>query len=58
VRLGSEVTIGLGSVTDIDVEIGRGSQIGALTFVAKHSRLEGHATYVGIPARHIRVLSA
>jgi hypothetical protein len=54
VRLGSEVTIGLGSVIDIDVEIGRGSQIGALTFVAKHSRLEGHATYVGIPARHIR----
>ena len=58
VRLGSEVTIGLGSVIDIDVEIGRGSQIGALTFVAKHSRLEGHATYVGIPARHIRELSA
>jgi acetyltransferase-like isoleucine patch superfamily enzyme len=53
VRLGSHVTVGLGSVIDIDVEIGSGCQIGALTLVPKHSRLEGHAVYVGIPARPI-----
>ena len=57
VRLGSNVMIGLGSVIDIDVEIGSGCQVGALTFVPKHSRLEAHAIYVGIPARHLRELS-
>lgn len=58
VYLGPNVMIGLGSVIDIDVEIGAGCQIGALTFVPKHSRLEAHATYVGIPARHLNELSA
>lgn len=53
VRIGSDVTVGLGSVIDIDVEIGSHCQIGALTLVPKHSRLEGHAVYVGIPARLI-----
>ena len=53
VRLGSNVTIGLGSVIDIDVEIGADCQIGALTLVPKHARLDGHAVYVGIPARRI-----
>lgn len=57
VRLGSNVTIGLGSVVDIDVEIGSDCQVGALTFVPKHSRLEPHAIYVGIPARHLTELS-
>jgi carbonic anhydrase/acetyltransferase-like protein (isoleucine patch superfamily) len=51
----SNVTVGLGSVIDIDVEIGSHCQIGALTFVPKHSRLEGRAVYVGIPARRIDV---
>jgi acetyltransferase-like isoleucine patch superfamily enzyme len=55
VRLDSNVTVGLGSVIDIDVEIGSHCQIGALTLVPKHSRLEGHAVYVGIPARRIDV---
>jgi acetyltransferase-like isoleucine patch superfamily enzyme len=53
VRLGSNVTIGLGSVIDIDVEVGPHCQVGALTLVPKHARLEGHAAYVGIPARRI-----
>jgi serine acetyltransferase len=57
VRLGSNVTIGLGTVIDIDVEIGSDCQVGALTFVPKHSRLAAHATYVGIPARHLSELS-
>jgi serine acetyltransferase len=53
VRLGSNVTIGLASVIDIDVAIGPYCQVGALTLVPKHSRLDSHAVYVGIPARRI-----
>ena len=51
VRLGRGVTIGLGSVIDIDVEIGDRAQVGALGFVPKHSRLEAGVVYVGIPVR-------
>jgi acetyltransferase-like isoleucine patch superfamily enzyme len=50
VRLGSNVTIGLGSVIEIGVEIGDGAQIGALSFVPKYTRLEGGRVYVGAPA--------
>lgn len=53
VRVGSRVTIGLGSAIDIDVDIGDGCQIGALTFVPKHARLDANAVYVGIPARKL-----
>ena len=53
VRLGSNVTIGLASVIDIDVAIGPYCQVGALTLVPKHSRLDSDAVYVGIPARRI-----
>ena len=53
VRLGRNVTIGLGSVIDIDVEVGPDCQIGALSLVPKHSRLESGAVYVGIPVRRI-----
>ena len=53
VRVGSHVTIGLGSAIDIDVDIGEGCQIGALTFVPKHARLDANAVYVGIPARKL-----
>lgn len=53
VHIGRRVTIGLGSVIDIDVEIGDGCQVGALSLVPKHSRLESGATYAGIPARRL-----
>ena len=53
VRLGNNVTIGLGSVIDIDVETGDGCQVGALSFVPKHTRLEAGAVYAGIPAHRI-----
>lgn len=53
VRLGRGVTIGLGSVIDIDVEIGAKAQVGALSFVPKHSRLDGGVVYVGIPIRRM-----
>jgi serine acetyltransferase len=53
VRLGANVTIGLGSVIDIDVDIGPRCQVGALTLVPKHSTLEPDGVYVGIPARRI-----
>lgn len=53
VRLGRNVTVGLGSVIDIDVEAGHDCQVGALSLVPKHTRLEAGAVYAGIPARRI-----
>jgi acetyltransferase-like isoleucine patch superfamily enzyme len=53
VRVGRNVTIGVGSVIGIDVVIGSGAQIGALTVVPKHWRLEGNARYGGIPAQRL-----
>ncbi len=53
VRLGRNVTIGLGTVINIDVDIGSDCQVGALSFVPKHTRLEGGAVYAGIPVRRI-----
>jgi acetyltransferase-like isoleucine patch superfamily enzyme len=50
VRLGNNVTIGLGSVIEIGVEIGSNSQIGALSFVPKYAKLKGGVVYVGSPA--------
>jgi acetyltransferase-like isoleucine patch superfamily enzyme len=53
VRLGRDVTIGLGSVIDIGVTVGDGTQVGALSFVPKHTVLEPAAVYAGIPARRM-----
>lgn len=50
VRLGDHVTIGLGSVIEIGVEIGSDCQIGALSFVPKHARLPSGGVYGGVPA--------
>ena len=50
VRLDHNVTIGLGSVIEIGVEIGPGAQIGALSFVPKYAKLKGGVTYAGAPA--------
>jgi acetyltransferase-like isoleucine patch superfamily enzyme len=51
VRLGNNVTIGLGSVIEIGVEIGPDSQIGALSFVPKYTKLAGGIVYAGAPAK-------
>jgi acetyltransferase-like isoleucine patch superfamily enzyme len=53
VRLGSRVTVGVGSLIDIGVEVGEGCEIGALSFVPKHTTLEGGGVYVGAPARRL-----
>jgi acetyltransferase-like isoleucine patch superfamily enzyme len=50
VRLGRNVTIGLGSVIEIGVEIGPDVQVGALSFVPKFAKLKGGVTYAGAPA--------
>jgi acetyltransferase-like isoleucine patch superfamily enzyme len=50
VRFGSDVTIGLGSVIEIGVEIGAHSQVGALSFVPKYASLKGGCVYAGSPA--------
>ena len=47
-RIGRGVTVGLGSIIDIDVEIGAGCVVGAMSLVPKHSRLDAGAVYVGI----------
>lgn len=54
VRLGRHVTIGLGSVVDIGVEVGPDTQVGALSLVPKHTTLEGGGVYAGVPVRRIR----
>lgn len=53
VRLGADVTVGLGSIVGIGVRAGKGSQIGALSVVPKFTILEPHTTYAGVPARRI-----
>jgi acetyltransferase-like isoleucine patch superfamily enzyme len=50
VCLGNNVTIGLGSVVEIGVEIGSNAQVGALSFVPKYTSLQGGTVYVGAPA--------
>ena len=53
VRLGNDVTVGLGSVIGIGIGVTIGSdvQIGALSLVPKHATLDGGRVYVGVPAR-------
>jgi acetyltransferase-like isoleucine patch superfamily enzyme len=53
VRLGRNVTIGVGSIVDIGVVAGDGCQVGALSLVPKHTTLEPGAVYAGIPVRRI-----
>jgi acetyltransferase-like isoleucine patch superfamily enzyme len=58
VRLERNVTIGLGTVVDIDVVVGARCQVGALSFVPKHTTLEAGAVYAGVPVRRIDQRSA
>jgi acetyltransferase-like isoleucine patch superfamily enzyme len=53
IRLGDDVTIGLGTVVGIGVEAGSRCQVGALSLVPKFSRLKGDTTYVGAPVREL-----
>lgn len=53
VCLGHDVTIGLGSVIDIGVDVGPHSQIGAMSFVPKYTRLPAGSVYAGIPVRRL-----
>lgn len=53
VRVGSNVTIGVGSVVGLGVEIGNRCQVGALSFIPKGTRLEGPAMYAGAPVHRI-----
>jgi acetyltransferase-like isoleucine patch superfamily enzyme len=53
VKLGDGVTLGIGSVIDIDVDIAAGCQVGALSFVPKHSRLTGGGVFAGIPVHRV-----
>ena len=53
VRLGRDVTIGLGSVIDIGVTVGPRSQVGALSLVPKYTTLDADAVYAGIPVRRL-----
>ncbi len=51
VVLARGVTIGVGANIEIGVEAGPECHIGALSAVPKFQKLDGHSTYVGIPAR-------
>jgi acetyltransferase-like isoleucine patch superfamily enzyme len=53
VQLGRGVTIGLGAVIDIDVTVGAGCQVGAMSLVPKHTHLQLPAVYAGIPVHPI-----
>ena len=54
VRLGPNVTVGLGTVVGIDVDVGPNCQIGAMSLVPKHVTLEPDAVYAGVPVTRIR----
>jgi acetyltransferase-like isoleucine patch superfamily enzyme len=51
IRLGHDVTIGLGSVVGIGVDAEARCQVGALSMVPKFYRLKSDTTYVGAPVR-------
>lgn len=53
VHLGRGVTVGLDSIVEIDVTIGEGCQIGAMSFVPKHTRLTEPGVYVGVPVSRL-----
>lgn len=53
VSLADGVVVGVGTVIEIGVQAGPRCQIGALSFVPKHARLEGGGVYAGIPVRQL-----
>jgi acetyltransferase-like isoleucine patch superfamily enzyme len=53
VRLGHDVTVGLGSIIDIGVDVGPHSQIGAMSFVPKHTKVPAGSVYAGVPVKRL-----
>lgn len=53
VHVGHHVTIGLGTAVGIDVVIGDGCEVGAMSLIPKHQRLTANSTYLGIPVRRM-----
>jgi acetyltransferase-like isoleucine patch superfamily enzyme len=53
VRVGPNVTIGVGSVVMMGATIGDGCHVGALSFVPKGASLDGGMSYAGIPVHPI-----
>lgn len=49
VRVGSRVTIGVGTVVSVGTEIEDDAHVGALSFIPKWTRLAGGTTWVGAP---------
>ena len=54
VRLGRGATIGLGTLVDIDTDVGERCQVGALSVVPKHARLAPNSTYAGAPVTRLK----
>ncbi len=53
VKLSRFVTVGLGSMVGINVEVGEKCQIGAMSAVLKGTKLDAESVYVGVPVRKI-----
>jgi len=53
ISLGAGSTVGVNSIVGIGVVGGDRCQIGALSFVPKHSKLKANTNYGGVPAREI-----
>ncbi|HJU42295.1 MAG TPA: hypothetical protein VJ691_05750, partial [Vicinamibacterales bacterium] len=51
VRLGRFVTVGLGSMVGINVEIGEKTAIGAMSAVLKGTTLDADSVYAGVPVK-------
>ena len=53
VRLGRGVTVGVGTMVEIDVTVGADTQVGALSVVPKHRTHAAHAIYGGVPVQRL-----
>ena len=53
VKLGNGATIGLGTVVDINVDVGDRCEVAARSLIPKHARLEAGAVYAGTPVHCI-----
>lgn len=58
VRIEAHVTIGVGTVVEIGAHLGAGAQVGALSVVPKHARLEPGRAYAGAPVHPVEPRAA